>query len=120
MIQGRSINLDVKRIIGYRQFCNKIWQSFKFVIGKLPADFQYNEKAIDFAKVDLLHKWILIKLNNLVREMNESFTKYEFGTLTSAFHSFWLYDFCDVFVEGSKVALASSNPEVVNACNNTL
>ena len=35
MVQSRSINLDIKKIINLRQFCNKIWQSYKFVKPKL-------------------------------------------------------------------------------------
>lgn len=41
MMQTRSINFDIKRIIGYREFCNKIWQSFRLALVRVPKDFQF-------------------------------------------------------------------------------
>ena len=38
--QGRDINLDVNRVVGYRHFCNKIWNAIKFSLNALGADFK--------------------------------------------------------------------------------
>jgi len=45
MIQG-SINLDVKRVVGYREFCNKLWNIVKFALSNFPADFKPRENGV--------------------------------------------------------------------------
>ena len=40
--QGRDINLDVKRVVGYRHFCNKIWNALKFSLNIFGTDFTPN------------------------------------------------------------------------------
>ena len=63
MIQN-NINLDVKRVEGYRFFCNKLWNIMKFAIDKFSADFQPTK--VDFQEHKLINKWILFKLDQLV------------------------------------------------------
>lgn len=38
--QGQAINLDIKRIVAYRQFCNKLWHATRFAMLNLPADYK--------------------------------------------------------------------------------
>jgi valyl-tRNA synthetase len=47
MAQGRSINLDVNRIVGYRKFGNKIWNSFKFMMDKFVFIKKFNKNLIN-------------------------------------------------------------------------
>lgn len=64
MVQG-SINLDVKRVVGYRMFCNKLWNIVKFGMSNFPADFIPNSNGIQdcVSHLSLADKWILGKLN---------------------------------------------------------
>ena len=94
MLQTRNINLDVKRIIGYRQFCNKIWNTFKFSKKALGAQ----HKPINYGKTSYLNTWILGKLNKAIKGMDDSLEKYEFGEATTYFYNFWYYELCDVFL----------------------
>ena len=101
--QAGSLNLDVKRIIGWRTFCNKIWQSYKFAISKFSKDFNYDAKTIqDYDSLLFLNKWILAALNRSIGKVNAALAAYEFADATTGFHSFWLYEFCDVYIEGTK------------------
>ncbi|CAI2293634.1 unnamed protein product [Caenorhabditis sp. 36 PRJEB53466] len=104
--QGRDINLDVLRVQGYRFFCNKIWQAVRFTLN------QFNEKAdqkpafkIDISKASPTDKWILSKLAGAVKETNEGLKVYNFTQATTVTYNFWLYDFCDVYIEAIKPVL---------------
>lgn len=108
MIQSRNINLDVKRIIGYRQFCNKIWNTFKFSKKAIGAE----HKEIDYSKTSFLNTWILAKLNKATKGMNDSLERYEFGEATSYFYNFWYYELCDTFLEAIKPVFAGTNEEL--------
>ncbi|CAD8124442.1 unnamed protein product [Paramecium sonneborni] len=104
-----NINMDVKHIIGYRQFCNKIWNSCRFAFPKFSQDINYVQ--LDFNNLQLINKWILIKLNQAITDVNAAFDDYEFGQATQSFHQFWLYVFCDIYLEGIKNILSDKNED---------
>jgi valyl-tRNA synthetase len=99
---GRDINLDILRVEGYRKFCNKLWNVIRFALMKLGNDFKPRPTAELTGEESLLERWILHKLNKAVIETNAGLTEKNFANATSAIHSFWLYDLCDVFVEAIK------------------
>ena len=71
MIQS-SINLDVQRVVGYRQFCNKLWNIVKFAMTNFPEDFVPEEQGPDTPgmKLALADKWILTRLSKAVDNTN--------------------------------------------------
>lgn len=104
MTQGGDINLDVARVIGYRNFCNKLWNATKFALGNLGDDFVYSceglEKAIELG--ELLDLWILSRLNATTAEINEAFLTYNLGDAVSIAYRFWMNELCGIYLEGLK------------------
>ena len=101
-VQGRDVNLDIKRIVGYRQFCNKIWNAVKFGLSYLDdfatSAIQHNEIPVmkGISKRDL---YILHQLNETIKSVNEGFEEFNFGAITTSLHSFFIYELCDVYIE---------------------
>ncbi len=99
--QASSINLDIHRVVSYRKFCNKIWNAVRYVLGQLEGKPVTHD-------VDSLHatrmvdKWILSRLADAVQECNRGFASFQISTCTAAIYSFFLHEFCDVYLEFSK------------------
>lgn len=69
MIQS-SINLDVAHVVGYRKFCNKLWNIVKFSLSNLGEGFMPEEKGVEGLKLSLMDKWILTRLSKLIESTN--------------------------------------------------
>eukprot|EP01022_Parablepharisma_sp_SALTPOND_P000803 TRINITY_DN105074_c1_g1_i1.p1 TRINITY_DN105074_c1_g1~~TRINITY_DN105074_c1_g1_i1.p1 ORF type:complete len:1027 (+),score=129.76 TRINITY_DN105074_c1_g1_i1:1225-4305(+) len=120
MNQGTNINLDIKRVVGYRHFCNKLWNAVKFALMYIPKDFK---PASDLLQLPLsfADKWVLSALSDTVREVNEDYESFNFGNAMNSLHDFWLHKLCDVYLEAVKPSLqAKADPKVMNAAHNTL
>ncbi len=67
MVQS-SINLDVARVVGYREFCNKLWNIVKFALNNFPGDFQPKPDGVSSITADLSlpDRWILTKVSKLI------------------------------------------------------
>jgi valyl-tRNA synthetase len=70
---GRDINLDINRVVGYRQFCNKLWNATRFALTHLAADRYTPAPLLDtidelLSSPDLAvrDRWILSRLNNCI------------------------------------------------------
>lgn len=111
--QGRNVNLDINRIIGYRHFCNKLWNAVKFFLKTLPPNYDSVNTLIQ--KTQCVHslswedKWILHKLNVFIKSANENFESYNFSEVAFAAYNFWLYELCDIYLELIKSRLYEEN-----------
>uniref|UniRef100_A0A1I7YCJ4 Valine--tRNA ligase n=1 Tax=Steinernema glaseri TaxID=37863 RepID=A0A1I7YCJ4_9BILA len=111
--QGRDINLDVMRIKGYRHFCNKIWQATKFTMMNLGSEFVPEAEFKLNGGESTLDQWILSRLSETVQKSNAGFEEYNFQQATTAIYNFWLYDFCDVYLEGVKPVFNKSGDKTL-------
>ncbi|XP_058864914.1 valine--tRNA ligase [Acipenser ruthenus] len=118
--QGRDINLDVNRILGYRHFCNKLWNATKFAIRVLGEDFKPVAKAQLCGSESLADRWILSRLSLAVQLCDSGFRSYDFPAITTAIYSFWLYELCDVYLECLKPVFAGSDVAAMSVSRNTL
>ena len=118
--QGRDINLDVLRVQGYRFFCNKIWQGTKFTLYQLGNDFKSDAEFKLTGKESTVDKWILSRLSFCVKEVESGYDSYNFQQTTTALFNFWMYEFCDIYVEATKPVFYSKEENAVNAAKQIL
>ncbi|RZB44078.1 Valine--tRNA ligase, mitochondrial 1 [Glycine soja] len=92
--QSDKINLDIQRVVGYRQWCNKLWNAVRFAMSKLGDDYIPPANLIP----DVLPfscKWILSVLNKTIFKTVKSLESFEFSQATTAVYSWWQYQLCD-------------------------
>lgn len=107
--QGRDIKLAEERISGYRNFCNKLWNASRFAFMNLEG---YQGTCRLETKAECLaDRWILSRLNEAVREVNQALEDYKFNDAASAIYKFIWNEFCDWYIELSKSRLLSQGPE---------
>ncbi|XP_062585889.1 valine--tRNA ligase-like [Saccostrea cucullata] len=98
-----EIPMNVEHVQARTRFCNKIWNSFKFVTSHADTAVQYNTPVGQSG--DLMDQWILSRLSNMVEICHEGFQSYDLQFCTKALQNFWISDFCDVYLEYSKSIL---------------
>ncbi|KAG2537114.1 hypothetical protein PVAP13_9NG250300 [Panicum virgatum] len=96
-----KINLDIKRVHGYRQWCNKLWNAIRFAMNKL-GDQYVPPATIAVCSLPPVCKWILSVLNKAVGKTKFSLEAYKFSEATSSIYSWWQYQLCDVYIEAIK------------------
>ena len=92
-------------------FINKIWNASRFVIMNLPEDAKPAHMP-DTSKFDLADSWIFDRLNHTVSEVTRLFDEYQFGEAGRELYNFIWNDFCDWYIEISKVALNGDDEEL--------
>merc|ERR1719421_277002 len=106
--QGRSINLDINRVVAYRHFCNKLWNVAKFALGNFPEGY----KPIGVQPTDKFQfedEWIMSRFARAMETTNKGFRSYLFADATTALYNFWLHDLSDVYLEGIKRRMATED-----------
>ncbi|KAK3034819.1 hypothetical protein RJ639_033724 [Escallonia herrerae] len=112
--QSDKINLDIQRVVGYRQWCNKLWNAGRFAISKLGDDFIPPTKIVPI-NMPFSCQWILSVLNKAILKTVSSLESYEFSDAASAVYFWWQFQLCDVFIEAIKPYFTSKDPNFVSA-----
>ncbi len=100
---GRDIRLDLHRIDGYRNFCNKLWNASRFVL--LNSEDQ-DTGANDFPReLSLADRWIISRLQVAESAVVEHIESYRFDLAAQVIYEFTWNDYCDWYLELSKVTL---------------
>ncbi|CAC9538446.1 Valyl-tRNA synthetase (EC 6.1.1.9) [uncultured Gammaproteobacteria bacterium] len=97
---GRDIKFDLKRIEGYRNFCNKLWNASRFVLIKLEGE-TVNPNA-DLSTAD---KWILSRLQDTKKNVEKHLKDYRLDLMSQELYEFVWHDYCDWYLELSKPLL---------------
>jgi valyl-tRNA synthetase len=100
--QGRDIRLSADRIEGYRNFANKIWNAARFVLANT-AD--HRPGLARRAEAGLAERWIRSRLTRTVSEVRRGLASYRFNDAAGAIYQFLWHEYCDWYVEWSKLTL---------------
>jgi len=104
--QGRDVKFDLGRIEGYRNFCNKLWNAARYVLMNTEdRDCGQDGGAMTFTAAD---RWILSRLHETAAEVNAAFKDYRFDLAAQALYHFTWNEYCDWYLELSKVVLTDA------------
>ena len=103
---GNDMRFYVEKCEAMRNFCNKIWNASRFVMMNLTIE--KNELP---EKLEIEDKWILSKLNDVVREVCDNMDSYELGVAAGKIYDFIWDSYCDWYIELTKPRLNSENEE---------
>jgi len=96
--QGRDVKLSEERIIGYRNFANKIWNVSRFSLMNMEG---YNKDLLDKDRIEysLCDRWIISRLNRTVEQVKDALENYKFNESAHFLYQFIWHEFCDWYVE---------------------
>lgn len=98
--EGKDILFDESRLDGYRSFCNKIWNSSRFIFMNLPEEFTAKEPEIKTLEdTDL---WILNEFDQMLLRYEKAYSDYHFFEMANSIYDFVWGSFCDWYLELTK------------------
>ena len=115
---GRDIKFDMHRMEGYRNFCNKLWNAARYVLGNCEG----LATSPAHAEPSLADRWILSRLASAAKDCEHAIEQYRFDLASQALYDFVWNEFCDWYLELSKPILwdEEANPDQAMVTRHTL
>lgn len=115
---GRDINWDMKRLEGYRNFCNKLWNASRYVL----MNTEEQDCGVEGGEMtlSLADQWIIEQLNDTVKQFRSALDNYRFDQAASIAYEFTWNQFCDWYLELTKPVLFNGTAEQLRGTRHTL
>ncbi|XP_058462521.1 valine--tRNA ligase [Malaya genurostris] len=113
-VKNHFINFNVQECHTNKLFFNKIWQATRYTLGCVER-FNPPEKQLDKGCLTEMDRWILSRLGNTVEVFRTSLEAYNFHLGAAAWKTFFYNNFCDVYLETTKVNM---NPQLLATASN--
>ena len=104
--QGQDILIDKDSFKMGSRFCNKIWNASRYILGNLEGRTLIPVKDSDLTELD---RWIYSCLDNAVRNAKSAFENYRYNDGASALYEYFWNDFCDWYVEATKLSFRNGD-----------
>ena len=138
---SRTLNFDLSRCQGYRNFCNKLWNATRFVLMNVSENGQAldngftppptvsapagsaqagNPATDSWLRYTPIDRWIVSQLQRCEAEVDQGISQYRFDLAANALYSFVWNEYCDWYLELAKVNLRDPDPAVQRATRRTL
>ncbi len=108
---GNDSRLDEKKIAGFRNFTNKIWNISRYVIERM--DGKLSPVEIDKTKITLADSWILAKTAQLIKSFSEDIRQLRLSQAGEKLRNFTWNDFADWYLEVSKIEKTSEKEKIL-------
>ncbi|WP_417358883.1 valine--tRNA ligase [Gallaecimonas pentaromativorans] len=115
---GRDINWDMRRLEGYRNFCNKLWNASRFVLMNTEdKDCGFNGGELELSLAD---RWVLGQFEETVKAVRQAMDSYRFDLAANTLYEFTWNQFCDWYLELTKPVLFKGSEAQQRGTRHTL
>jgi valyl-tRNA synthetase len=102
---GRDIAFDLGRLEGAKAFCTKIWNAARFVLMKAEETRHISETTTPGDPTGIINRWIGSRFAHAIEEVKRGIANYRLHQIAEAIYEFTWHEYCDWYLELSKIAL---------------